>query len=96
MADLKFINMLTHDKYPPFVCGFSLLTYCNGEGDRIVEHNGFNNIDKQTVEDLKAIVAMMEIQLAINGSKAPNYIEDVLEDNNLKNKPFDDRGDYNE
>lgn len=91
MADLKFINMLTHDKYPPFVCGFSLLTYCNGKGDRIVEHNGFNNIDKQTVEDLKAIVAMMEIQLAINGSKTPKYIEDVLEDDALKDTPFDDR-----
>ena len=69
MANLKFMNMLTHDEYEPFICGFSLLTYCNDEGDRIVEHNGFNNIDKQTVEDLKAIVAMMEIQLAINESK---------------------------
>ena len=79
MANLKFMNTLTHDKYEPFVCGFSLSTYRNDEGDRVVEHNGFNNIDKQTVEDLKAIVAMMEIQLAINESK---------------DKPFDDRGDY--
>ena len=58
---------------------FSLLTYRNDEGDRVVEHNGVNNMDKQTVEDFKAIVAMMEIQLAVNESK---------------DKPFDDRGDY--
>lgn len=68
MANLKFMNTLTHDKYPSFICEFSLSTYCNDEGDRIVEHNGFNNIDKQTVEDFKAIVAMMEIQLAISES----------------------------
>ena len=97
MANLKFINMLTHDEYEPFICGFSLLTYRNDEGDRIVNHNGFNNIDKQTVEDFKAIVAMMEIQLAINESaKEHNYIEDVLEDDELKDKPLDDRGDYND
>ena len=69
MSNLKFVNTLTHDEYEPFVCGLSLLTYRNDEGDRVVEHNGFNNIDKQTVEDLKAIVAMMEMQLAINESK---------------------------
>lgn len=79
MTNLKFMNTLTHDKYPSFICGFSLSTYRNDEGDRVVEHNGFNNIDKQTVEDFKAIVAMMEIQLAVNESK---------------DKPFDDRGDY--
>ena len=45
MANLKFVNTLTHDEYEPFVCGFSLLTYRNDEGDRVVEHNGFNNID---------------------------------------------------
>ena len=94
MANLKFMNTLTHDEYEPLFCGFSLLTYCNDEGDRIVAHNGFNNIDKQTVEDLKAIVAMMEIQLAINESKGHKCIEDVLEDDDLKDKPFDDRGDY--
>ena len=69
MSNLKFVNTLTHDEYEPFDCGFSLFPYCNAEGDRVVEHNGFNNIDKQTVEDLKAIVAMMEMQLAINESK---------------------------
>jgi len=95
MANLKFMNMLTHDKYPPFVCGFSLITYCNDEGDRIVEHNGFNSIDEQTLKDFKAIVAMMEIQLAISESaKEHKCIEDVLEDDDLKDKPFDDRGDY--
>ena len=86
MANLKFMNMLTHDKFEPFICGFSLLTYCNDEGDRVVEHNGFNNIDKQTIKDFKAIVAMMEIQLAVNES-SKNHLEDVLED---------DRGDYDE
>lgn len=96
MANLKFMNMLTHDEYEPFICGFSLLTYRNDEGDRVVEHNGFNNIDKQTVEDFKAIVAMMEIQLAVNESaKEHTYLEDVLEDDELKDKPLDDRGDYN-
>ena len=95
MANLKFMNMLTHDKFEPFICGFSLLTYCNDEGDRVVEHNGFNNIDKQTVEDFKAIVAMMEIQLAVNES-SKNHLEDVLEDDELKDKPLDDRGDYDE
>lgn len=97
MANLKFMNTLTHDKYEPFICGFSLCTFCNDEGDRVVEHNGFNNIDKQTVEDFKAIVAMMEIQLAVNeSSKEHNYLEDVLEDDELKDKPLDDRGDYND
>lgn len=94
MANLKFMNMLTHDEYEPFICGFSLRTFCNDEGDRIVEHNGFNNIDKQTLEDFKSIVAMMEIQLAVNESKEHKCIEDVLEDDDLKDKPFDDRGDY--
>ena len=79
MANLKFMNTLTHDKYPPFVCGFSLSTYRNDEGDRVVEHTGFNNIDKQTLEDFKAIVAMIEIHLAMNESK---------------DKPFDDREYY--
>lgn len=97
MANLKFMNTLTHDEYEPLFCGFCLLTYCNDEGDRIVAHNGFNNIDKQTLEDFKGIVAMMEIQLAINESnKEHKYVEDVLEDDDLKNKPLDDRGDYNE
>lgn len=97
MANLKFMNTMTHDKWTPWEVGFSLLTYRNDEGDRVVEHNGFNNIDKQTVEDFKAIVAMMEIQLAVNeSSKEHNYIEDVLEDDELKDKPLDDRGDYND
>ena len=97
MANLKFVNMLTHDKFEPFECGFSLLTYRNDEGDRLVEHNGFDNIDKQTVKDFKAIVAMMEIQLAMNeSSKELTCLEDVLEDDDLKDKPLDDRGDYNE
>lgn len=93
MANLKFMNTLTNDEYPSFICGFSLLTYRNDEGDRVVEHNGFTNIDKQTLEDFKAIVAMLEMQ--INEPKEHKCLEDVLEDDDLKDKPFDDRGEYN-
>ena len=49
MANLKFVNTLTHDEYEPFVCGFSLLTYRNDEGARVVEHNG-NTISNQRIQ----------------------------------------------
>lgn len=76
MANLKFMNTLTHDEYEPFVCGFSLSTYRNDEGDRIVEHNGFENIDKQTIKDFEAIVAMMKIQLAVKEASSKNKLLD--------------------
>lgn len=76
MANLKFMNTLTRDEYEPFICGFSLSTYRNDEGDRIVEHNGFDNIDKQTIKDFEAIVAMMKIQLAVKEESSKNKLLD--------------------
>lgn len=69
MANVKFINMMTHDDWNPFECGFVLLTHLDENGDRLVDHNGFENIDRQTFEDFKAIMEMLEIQLKINESK---------------------------
>lgn len=67
MANLKYTNTLTHDVYEPAFHGFCLHTFIdNDTGDRMVEHNGFKNIDRQTVEDFKAIVGMLEIQLLVN------------------------------
>lgn len=70
MANLKFMNTLTHDVYEPAFNGFCLKTYVDYDtGDRIVEHNGFENVDEQTLKDMQAIVQMIEIQLLVNKEK---------------------------
>lgn len=66
MSDIQYINLLTHDKFPPEICGFCL-QYGKDKltGKTFVHHNGFDNISQEDVENFEQILNTLKVFVAI-------------------------------
>ena len=76
MSDIKYINLLTHDKFPPEICGFCL-QYGKDKltGEIFVHHNGFDNISQEDVENFEQILNMLKVFVAIKDYKKDQTYE---------------------
>lgn len=72
---IKFVNTLTHDKFPPWQCGFAFIAWRDENHNRVIEHNGFGYITEEDVEVLESVLEMVKFKAEENKRFSAQEIE---------------------
>ena len=63
---IKFVNTLTHDRFPPWQCGFAFIAWRDENHNRVIEHNGFDYVTEEDVEVLESMLEMVKYKAEEN------------------------------